>query len=948
MRSSVASADGPGLHPLPAPDDAHIETPPVLGEQVLPGRRSECKTLDSLLARARAGRSGALVVRGEPGVGKTSLLEYVRERASGCRVARAAGIPSEMELAFAGLHQLCGPVLDRLERLPDPQRDALSRAFALTAGEPSDRFLVSLAAMSLLSDVAAEQPLVCLVDDAQWLDRASAQVLAFVARRLVAEPVVFVFAAREPAGELAGLPELLVEGLRDGDARDLLGSVIAGPLDERVRDRIVAEARGNPSALLESPRGLSPAKLAGGFGLPGAPAAAGPIEEDFRQQLEGLPAETRRLLLIAAAEPLGEPVLVWRAAARIGIESRFEAAAPATAAGLCEFDTGVRFLHPLVRSAVYRAASPEDRRTAHRALAEATDGEIDPDRRAWHRAQAAPGPDEEVAEELERSAGRAQPRGGLAAAAAFLVRATELTPDLGRRAERALVAAQAKYEAGEPDAAPRLLVAAQAAPLDELQRARVDLLRAQVAALRRGSDAPPLLLEAARRLEPLDVRLAREAYLELLSAALFAAPLADDGGVLEAAQAARAAPRPPGAPRAADLLLDGLAVLITDGYDAGTPILRRALRAFQGEDTPNEEGIRWLCLACRTAMDVWDDESWQALSARFVDVVRDVGALAVLPGALSSRTGVLVLAGELAAAEALVEELATVTMATGSQPAPYAALGLAAFRGREGEASELIEAGMREVARRGEGRGVTFMQWAPAGLKNGLGRFVPAPAAAEEASAHPHDPTRALPELIEAAARSGMPERAAGAMRRLSEATRAGGTDWGLGIEACSRALLSEGDAAEALYREAIQRLGRTRVRVALARAHLVYGEWLRRQNRRRDAREQLRTAQRMLTAMGAEGFAQRAARELVATGETARKRTIETSSQLTGREAQIARLARDGLSNMEIAARLFLSPRTVEYHLTKIFAKLDISSRMQLESALPPDREDGAVAVPS
>ena len=497
----------------------------------------------------RAGRSGALVVRGEPGVGKTALLEYVLERASGCRVARASGVQSEMELVFAGLHQLCAPMLDRLERLPGPQRDALGTAFGLARGVAPDRFLVGLAVLSLLSEVAEERPLVCLVDDAQWLDRASAQALAFVARRLLAESVALVFAARAPGEEreLRGLPELMVEGLGESDARALLGSVLPGPLDERVRDRIVAETRGNPLALLELPRGLTPAELAGGFGLPDAPALSGRIEESFRRQLAALPAATRRLLLVAAAEPVGEPVLLWHAAEQLGVG--VEAAGPAAEAGLCEFGARVRFRHPLVRSAVYRAASPEDQRSAHGALAEATDPELDPDRRAWHHAQAAPGPDEEVAAELERSAGRAQARGGLAAAAAFLEQAALLTPGSARRTERALAAAQAKHQAGAPDAALELLATAEAGPLDELQRARVDLLRAQIAfAVRRGSDAPPLLLKAAKRLEPLDLTLARETYLEALSAAIFAGRLATGGGVLEAAEAARAAPPAPGPP----------------------------------------------------------------------------------------------------------------------------------------------------------------------------------------------------------------------------------------------------------------------------------------------------------------------------------------------------------------------------------------------------------------
>jgi DNA-binding CsgD family transcriptional regulator len=908
---------------------------------VLHGRRSECAVLDRLLEGVRAGRSGALVVRGEPGVGKTALLEYLVERAAGCRVVRAAGVQSEMELPFAGLHQLCAPMLDRLGALPDPQRAALATAFGMSPGDAPDRFLVGLAVLSLLSEVAEERPLVCVVDDAQWLDRASAQALAFVARRLLAESVAVVFAEREPSGELAGLPELVVEGLAEGDARALLGSVIRGPLDERVRDRIVAETHGNPLALLELPRGLTAAELAGGFGLPDAPALSGRIEETFLRRLEALPPESQRLLLVAAAEPIGEPGLVWRAAERLGVG--FDAAAPAAAAGLLELGTGVRFRHPLVRSAVYRAASPDDRRSVHRALAEATDPVVDPDRRAWHRAHATAGPDEDVAAELERSADRAQARGGLAAAAAFLEEAVGLTLERPRRAKRALAAAQAKHLAGAQDAALALLATAQAGPLDELQRARVDLLRAQIVALSRGSDAPPLLLKAARRLEALDVALARETYLELLSAALFAGPLASGVGLQEAGEAARAAPPPPEAGRAVDLLLDGLAVLITEGYAAGTPMLKRALSAFRSTDVSREDGLRWLMLACTTATDLWDDESWYVLSGRFARLAREAGALAVLPIALSLRAGILLYAGELTAAESLIEETEAVTEATGTQPAPYAALALAALQGRRGEADELIEATTKEVMRRGEGEGLDLIRWARAFLDNGVGRYEQALAAAEQAGEAPAAllyARWALIEQIEAAARSGQPDRAAAALRLLSESTRASGTELALGMEARSRALLSEGEAAERLYREAIDRLARTRIRIELARAHLLYGEWLRRENRRLDAREHLRTAHGMLTAMGVEGFAERAARELLATGETARKRTVDTRGQLTAQEAQIAQLARHGLSNAEIGARLFISPRTVEYHMHKIFAKLDITSRHQLDPVLSSDSE--------
>jgi DNA-binding CsgD family transcriptional regulator len=885
------------------------------------------------VAGVRAGEGRALVVRGVPGVGKTVLLDYLAERASGCLVARAVGVQSEMELAFAGLHQLCAPMLDHLESLPVPQRDALRTAFGLSAGPVPDRFLVGLAVLGLLSEAAEERPLVCIVDDQQWLDRASAQALGFAARRLAADPVGLVFAARVPGEDVAGLPELVLEGLAEADARGLLESALTGPLDARVRDQIIADTNGNPLALLELPRGLTPAQLAGGFGLPGAGPLDGRIEESFGRQLETLPAQTRRLVQLAAADPSGDPVLVWRAAGRLAIGPG--AAGPAAEAGLAEFGARVRFRHPLVRSAAYRSASVQTRQELHGALAEATDPTADPDRRAWHRAQAAPGPDEEVAAELEQSAGRAQRRGGLAAAAAFLERSAGLTLDPARRAQRALAAAQAKYQAGALDAALGLLAMAQGGPLDELQRARGDLLRAQIAfASSHGRDAPPLMLSAAKQLEPLDVGLARETYLEAFTAALFVGRLSPAVG--DVARAARMAPAPPAPARAPDLLLDGLALLVTEGCAAGTPALRPALLAFRSQDISAEEGLSWLWLAERAAMAVWDDETWHILASRHVKLAREAGALSELPLAVRSRILLHAHAGELAEGAALIAEAQAVSGATGSQLGPYGALGVAAWRGREAETTELIQATMDGVTSRGEGRGVTS-QYAAALLYNGLGRYDKALAAAELVCEYDDVGVLgwSLAELVEAAVRSGQPERASDALKRLSETTRASGTDWAIGTEARSRALLSEGQTAENWYREAIERLGRTRMRPAVARAHLLYGEWLRSENRRPDARDELRTAHDLFTTMGIEAFAERARRELQATGDTVRKRTVETVSDLTAQEAHIARLAADGRTNAEIGTQLFLSTRTVEWHLGKVYTKLGVGSRRELRRAL-------------
>jgi DNA-binding CsgD family transcriptional regulator len=906
---------------------------PHLPPSGLLDRADERDVLDRLVAGVRAGESRVLVLRGEAGVGKTALLGHLSAAAEGCRIARAAGVESEMELAFAGLHALCAPMLGRLKHLPDPQRDALSTAFGLSAGPPPDRFMVGLAVLSLLADAAEEQPLICIVDDAQWLDRVSAQTLAFVARRLLAERVGLVFALRESGGEhaLDGLPELVIEGLAADEARQLLDATIPGPLDERVQARILGEAGGNPLALLELPRGLKPVAVAGGFGLPADMPLTSRLEQGFMRRLEPLPAETRRLLLLAAAEPVGDVPLLWRAAETLGIAP--DAAGPARAAGLFEIEARVRFRHPLVRSAVYRAAAAPERREVHRALAGAIDAQLDPDRRAWHRARAAEGPDEAVARELQLSAGRAQARGGLAAAAAFLEQAATLTPDPGLRGMRALAAAEAMLHAGAFEEALGLLTTAGEAPLDELSRARVNLLRAQIAfASSHGSEALSLLLAAARRLEPLDDALARATYLEALSAAV----LTDRAGGPRVARAARQLSPAPSRSRM-DLLLDGMTALFTDGYAAAAPIRQRVVRAFRSEDLTVAEGLRWLWIASVEAAEVWDDEGWSVLSALHVDMARAAGALSVLPLTLHSQSVAHVFAGELDAAVSLVAELDAVCRATGTTLAPYAALVLAAWRGREQEFVDILEAELAEVVARGEASGVSIAQWARAVLANGLGRYDEAVLAARQAAEHPHDPAPAnwgLSELVEAAARSGQPELAADAFARLEPITRAGGTDWALGFQARAHALLSDGDAAELLYREAIERLGRTRLRGEHARARLLYGEWLRRTGRRVDARRQLRAAYELLAGIGAEAFAERARRELLATGETVRRLTNETRDALTPQEAQIARLAAEGETNTEIGAQLFISPRTVEYHLRKVFTKLGVSSRKELRGA--------------
>jgi DNA-binding CsgD family transcriptional regulator len=914
-------------------------------EPRLRGRRAECDALDRLIAGARAGTSGALVLRGDAGIGKTALLGYLLAHAAGCRVARAAGVESEMELAYGGLHQLCAPFLDRLDRLPEPQRDALGTAFGLSAGEAPDRFLVGLAVLNLLADAADDQPLLCLIDDAHWLDRVSAQTIAFVARRLLAEQIALVIAVREPGHEteFAGLPALAMGGLSPADAGALLDSVISGPVDRRVRQRIIAESGGNPLALLELPRAWTTAELADVLAQPGVVPLAGRIEQGFLRRLEALPHDTRRLLVTAAAEPLGDAAVLWRAAGLLGLGP--DSGAAAEEAGLIEFREDVRFRHPMVRATAYRTASTIERQEVHRALAEATDPATDPDRRAWHRAQTTVSPDESIAAELEQSAGRARARGGLVAASALLERAAKLTPDAAGRARRGLEAAWAKRDAGLLDAALALLADVDAGPRDVLRAAEVGHLRGQIAFdQRRGTDAARLLLVAARQLDPLDGDIARETYLDALTAAIWASGPDAPDAVAIAAAAARAAPPARRPPRAIDMVLDALAIRLTDGYVAAGPALTRALASVRNVQTDAENVGRLLGLggarvSAVIATEMWDFDAGRALAERQVQLARDSGALVQLQFALNVLASGEILSGNFASATGLIEEARVAAEASGNPPVAYAAILLTAFRGEEHVASRLIANAKDEALSVGEGRIASFADYASAVLNNALGRH---DAALESArSVFERDvvggyQVMAIAELAEAASRTGEDGLLAKALARSSERASVTGTDWAAGIEARLQALQSEGSGADDRYRESIERLGRAGMRVEVARGHLLYGEWLRRDGRRVDARDELRTAYESLAAMGVDAFAKRARRELLATGEKVRKRTVDTAENLTAQEFQIARLARDGLSNPEIGTRLFLSPRTVEWHLRKVFAKLDVHSRKQLRSVVP------------
>jgi DNA-binding CsgD family transcriptional regulator len=908
------------------------------------GRAEECAALDRLLADAFTGAGGVLVLRGEAGVGRSALLAHARRSTDGWHVASGLGVESETGLAFSGLHQLCAPMLQYLELLPEPQRTALEIVFGLRAGPPPDHFVVGLATLTLFQYTAEQLPLLCVIDDAHWLDDDSARILGFVARRLHAVRVALLFSVRAGGGDawLAGLPELCVHGLDERDLHALLLQHVHGPLDPEVRDQIVEESHGNPLALLELTRMRRPADLAGGFGLPDTRPISGEIEQQFAGALLELPSDTRLLVLAAAAEPQGDPVLLYRAARMLGLGP--DAVEPAREAGLLTLGRRVAFPHPVARFAVYRAATADDRMRVHRALAEATDAETDPDRRVWHRALATAGPSEQVAAELERSAGHGQARGGLAAAAAFLQHAVARTLDPVQHVDRALAAAEASVLAGSFDAALALTAAAEAGAFDELQRARAALVRGAVAfASALGGDATPLLLTAARRLEPFDARLAREACLDAWGAAFFTGR---PGALLEVSGAARAIASPPGTERPSDLLVDGLATLVIDGRAAAVPALKRATIALAADD-PAGDNLRWGWSTAIVSSVLWDDEAWHTISERQLLRTRGVGALVRLPTDLTTFAMLAAWEGDLARAASAIDEAHAAAAATGTRLAPDGAMLLAALRGQEDEAAAAVAAALEEAAVWGRTTGARFAHWVAAVLFNGLGRYEDALAAAQAAAAEGCDlcvSSWALAELVEAGVRSRARRPACAALARLIEVAAAAGTDWALGIEARCRALVADGATAEAHYREAIDRLGRTRVRTERARAHLVYGEWLRREGRRVDARAQLRTAHAMFGEIGMEAFAERARRELVATGEKARKRTSETRDRLTAQEEQIARLARAGLSNPEIGAQLFISARTVEWHLRKVFVKLGVTSRKELRKAI----SDANVLVPS
>lgn len=904
------------------------------------GRERETRQLAALVDGFRAGQSRTLVLRGEPGIGKTALLDEVALLANGCTILRAAGVQAEMELAFAGLHQLLTPILGQLDDLPPPQREALSVAFGISGGPTPDRFFIALAVLNMLASASGQAPVLCLIDDEQWLDRTSAKILSFVARRLEADPVALIFASRTKSDDLSSIPEMLVERLTAPHADAVLDTALSGPIDPQVRAQIVHEADGNPLALLELPRAVDPSELAGGYGFPRAIALSGRIEESFAQRLEALPKPSRRILQLAAADPVGDPALIWRAATLLDLG--VDAVRIATESGLIEFGARIQFRHPLARSAAYRSAPLSQRHIIHDALARATDAGRDPDRHAWHRAQACALPDEDVAAELERSAWRAYGRGGFAAAAAFLESAAALTPAPPQRAQRLMAAAGAKRDAGALDAALGLIVAAVALPHDDEQAASMTRLRGQIALDQlRAKDAVQLLQTSAKQFGSLGVSTARVAQLEAIDAAVWIGELEGANGLRAVASAALEPSSAADSPRTIDMLLDAVAARVINGHASAAPKLTAALAHLLESDADNGTDMGWLWLmrskmSALLASEVWDFDAWHSFAVRQTQSAREIGALLYLQFAASYLAWTLIQRGDFGAAEMLFSEDRLLAEATGNPPLPYMPILLAAWRGEEAETNDLIQRDIEPIKAAKLGLAVNFIWHAKSVLFNGLAQHKDALTYARRVfdTDHMGLASFAAAELAEAAARTDDTATLRAVLDWMTHRAASCPTDWALGMEARIHALL--GQDADDWHQRSIEHLSRAGLRTEAGRAYLLYGEWLRRAGRRIDARLQLRTAQEILDSIGMAGFADRARRELLATGEKVRRRSVEAASAaLTSQELHVAVLARDGLSNIDIGTRLFISPRTAQYHLGKVFTKLGIHSRGELSHVL-------------
>jgi DNA-binding CsgD family transcriptional regulator len=905
------------------------------------GRAEECDAVDRVLAAARDGLSGTLVLLGEAGMGKTTLLDFALEAATGFRVARVAGIQSESEFGFAALHRLLLPFMAGMDALPDRQRQALRSAFGLDVGPPADRFLIGLAALTLLAD-RDDEPLLCVVDDAQWLDRESLDALAFVGRRLHADRVALLFAARSGTGThlpFDGLPILPVEGLADDSALELLTQVVAGTLDTEVARRVVAETRGCPLALTELAVDLSSEQLAGAGVLPAPLPISGRLETHFLRHVRALPADTQTLLLIAAAEPSGDPALLWNAAAALGVAA--DAADAAEKAGLLVIHTGVEFRHPLIRSAVYGSAAPPERRRVHAALAALTDATTEPTRRVWHLAAAAVGPDESVAAELERCASDAHDRGRYAEEAALLSRAAELTSDSRLRATRMLAAAQTHLVAGAPHAAETLLQLAKPHLDGPLVNAQAQRLQAALNSFTLPNEIPSVLLAAATALEALDVRLSRATYVEAIEACLVSCQLTKGTTPIAVARAALAAPASPDPePTLADIMLEGFATRLAVGFVNAVPMLREGVARLTTHDASASGFSRWAVLGNNAAAELWDVDAYRTMLQRMEHTERERGALDSLRITLGGLGHSEMWAGRFGSAEAYHSQASELALALGADAFVWEMLKVELFAWQGDDVKTRRTAKLLTgdlVKTSGAGVAVNLALIALTILEMAQGHYAEALASAWQLYEHDFPPhgNQVLAEIVEAGVRGGNQDAAEAAFARLSERAGASATPWALGLLARSEALLADDGTAEPSYQGAVAHLSATPVRTDLARAHLLYGEWLRRQKRRLDARAELKTAYDMFATMGANAFAERARVELAATGERARRRSVDTSNDLTPQEDQVARLASQGATNREIAERLYISDSTVDYHLRKVYRKLGLSSRRALRDVL-------------
>jgi DNA-binding CsgD family transcriptional regulator len=903
------------------------------------GRLVERAELDVVLGAARQGRSSALVLRGDAGIGKTSLLDLAVTSAGDFDVIRIDGFESERDLAFAGVHRLLVPFLGGVPGLPAAQRSALESAFGVGQGEPPNRFLVGLATLSLLADAASARPLLCVVDDAHCLDDESLAVMGFVARRLHAERIVMLFGSRHASEStpLEGIDTLLIQGLGDGEAHQLLRLVVDGPLDGAVANRVVREAVGSPMALIEIGTGLSEHQvLFDELWSEPLPLSAR-LEAHFLRQVQELPADTRMVLLVAAAEPSGDRSLIESAASALGHSPG--AAAAAEAAAVIVRGDALRFRHPLVRSAVYGGASRLDRRRAHQVLAEASGAVGDVDRRAWHLGAATAGADETVASELHHAAERALLRGGCAASASFFARAAELTPDRTTRVERALAAAERHLIAGFRVRSRRVLDEFAGDITDPLQRARANRLEGSIRYTVGEVDGTVgLLLDAAKMYAPLDIRAARDTLLDALAAARIPGLLSLPGERMSdvAAAARDLSLLTDMTPTIGDLLLDGYVAILENDQATGQQLLTEALAALEDDQRDDEPMLRWLGIGCWAAGTLGDDEALRRISSRLETTAREHGAIVPLTLALTFRALNELGAGVLSAARAHLVERDELSDILG-RPRDIGRLLTLAWNGDEAGTRAEAAAVAAAAQQRRHGWMLAFVDQAMVVLELGLGHYA---AALSYASAsyrtNPFFATADLPNLIEAATRSGAKELAQEAVAEYATRTERRDTALARSLLARGRALVADDASAEGYYLEAIDWLDDAPT-VQHARARLVFGEWLRRQKRRADAREHLRVADDIFSTMGANAFAARARRELAATGERARRRGYDTADALTPQESQIGHLAMSGATNQEIAAKLFLSPSTVDYHLRKVFRKLGITSRRQLGSVLPP-----------